>query len=132
MGEELASWVEREIGRGRGWGRTVKSRFGLCRTVGGKVADCVWGRCFLFPHPTPIGAWSLERAALSFGVRGEEGAGLRRRGRGRCPEVGAGRGSPRAAGSEVSAGAGSGCGTGRRGRDVGCGFSAAGTGGVGP
>lgn len=39
---------------------------------------------------------------------------------------------PRAAGSEVSAGAGSGCGTGRRGRDAGCGFSAVGTGGVGP
>lgn len=53
-------------------------------------------------------------------------------GAGRCPEVGAGRGSPRAAGSEVSAGAGSGCGTGRRGRDAGCGFSALGSGGVGP
>lgn len=63
---------------------------------------------------------------------GKEGAGLRWRGRGRCPEVGAGRGFPRAAGSEVSAGAGSGCGSGRRGRGAGCGFSVAGDGGVGP
>lgn len=84
------------------------------------------------PSPPPSRQRSLQKGALSFGVQGEEGAGLRRWKRGRCPAVAVGRGSPRVAGSEVSAGAGFGCGTGRRGRDVGCGFSTAGAGGVGP
>lgn len=83
----------------------------------------------MFPASLQPRIRSLEKGALSFEVRGEEGAGLRWRGRGRFPEVGAGRGSPGTAASEVSAGAGSGCGTGRRGRDAGCGFSAAGAGG---
>lgn len=71
--------------------------------------------------PSPIkGLWSELRGVES------EGGGVRRRGRGKCPEVGAGRDFPGAAGSEVSAGAGSGCRTGRWGRGAG------GAGEVGP
>lgn len=91
------------------------SRFGQRGAGGEGVRLCVSGRCGPLPDQGRVpGAGSPE---LRDAGRGVGGAELER---GRCPEVGAGRGSPRAAGSEVSTGAGSGCGAGRRGRSAGC------------
>lgn len=74
------------MGRGRGW--AVMSRSRRCRawgSGGGGGPGEFWGDV----PPSPIkGLWSELRGVES------EGGGVRRRGRGKCPEVGAGRDSP--------------------------------------
>lgn len=113
---------------GPGAGGGLSSPHSVRAGLRGKVANSVFREVF----PPPDQDRVHVRGSPELRGAGRGGGGAEVEGAGRCPEVGAGRGSPRAAGSEVSAGAGSGCGTGRRGTGAGCGFSAAGAGGVGP